>query len=94
MKRIVWSLDKGLALRQDHTRGGIGFEECVAAIENGQLLDVILNPSPRYPGQKMFLIEIEHYVYCVPFVETETERFLKTLFPSRKLTARWFRGKS
>jgi hypothetical protein len=35
----------------------------------------------------MYVIEINNYAYCVPFVETDSEIFLKTVFPSRKFTA-------
>jgi len=34
----------------------------------------------------MFVIDISDYIYLVPFVETETEFFLKTIIPSRKAT--------
>ena len=36
--------------------------------------------------------EVDDYVYLVPFVETESEIFLKTIIPSRKAT-RQFRSK-
>ncbi len=38
-------------------------------------------------SKKMFVLNIDNYAYCVPFVETDTEIFLKTVFPSRKYTA-------
>lgn len=37
----------------------------------------------------IYAIEIEDYVYLVPFVETENEVFLKTIIPSRKATKRY-----
>jgi len=40
----------------------------------------------RYPGQQIHVIEMEGYVYLVPFVESEDEVFLKTIIPSRKAT--------
>ena len=87
MKRIVWNLEKAVELRSNPTRGGISFEDCVIAIENGKMLEVVPNPSINHPDQKMYVIDIENYVYCVPFVETDSEIFLKTVFPSRKYTA-------
>lgn len=30
------------------------------------------------------MVQVEDYVYAVPFVETDTEIFLKTIIPSRK----------
>jgi len=40
----------------------------------------------RYQGQQIHVIEMEGYVYLVPFVESEDEVFLKTIIPSRKAT--------
>ena len=41
----------------------------------------------RYPGQQIYVVEIEGYVYLVPFVaEADGKRFLKTIIPSRKAT--------
>jgi hypothetical protein len=30
------------------------------------------------------MVQVDDYVYAVPFVETETEIFLKAIIPSRK----------
>jgi hypothetical protein len=87
MKKIVWNIEKAAALLNDPLRGHVGFEACVVALENGKLLDVAPNPSSNHPTQKMYILNINSYAYCVPFVETETEIFLKTVFPSRKYTA-------
>ena len=38
------------------------------------------------PGQMISVVEVDDYVYLVPFVETEPEIFLKTIIPSRKAT--------
>ena len=37
----------------------------------------------------IYAIEIEDYVYLVPFVETTDEVFLKTIIPSSKATKRY-----
>jgi hypothetical protein len=51
------------------------------------LIDIIEHPnSEKYPNQKALIVLKSDYVYMVPFVETETEYFLKTIIPSRKLT--------
>ena len=87
MKKIIWNADKALALRGNATRGHVSFEDCVVALEGGKMLDVVRNPSRNHLTQNMFVLNIGGYAYCVPFVETETEIFLKTIFPSRKFTA-------
>ena len=84
---IRWDAKKSVWLKASPERGGIGFEECVVLIKAGQILDSIDNPSSHYSEQKAFVLEINHYVYLVPYVETDEEIFLKTLYPSRKHTA-------
>jgi hypothetical protein len=39
-------------------------------------------------------VEINNYVYLVPFVETEKEIFLKTIIPSRKATKKYLEAKN
>lgn len=87
MKEIQWNDDKDALLRADLDRGGIGFAECAVAIEGGQVLDVVPNPSANHAGQRMFVLNIGGYAYCVPFVESDTHIFLKTHYPSRRFTA-------
>lgn len=82
-----WNEEKNALLK---IQRGIGFEDVVAAIEDGRLLDIMQHPNKgKYPGQDMFVVEINEYAYIVPFVEDEEKTFLKTLFPSRKATKRY-----
>ncbi|MBT7556856.1 toxin [Candidatus Woesearchaeota archaeon] len=87
MKTINWDIEKAGILRNDNSRGNVGFEDCVIAIEEGRVLDDIPNPSKQYPNQRMFVLGINNYAYIVPYVETDDEIFLKTVFPSRKHAA-------
>jgi len=89
VKTITWSSEKAETLRSDETRNHIGFERCLVAIENGDILAVLDNPAHR--NQRMFILELDGYAYVVPFVETDKERFLKTVFPSRKFTASYLK---
>ena len=69
---------------------GVSFEEIIAVLENMGPLDVIMHPNPqKYSHQKMYVLELYGYVYLVPFVESESEIFLKTAFPSRKATKQY-----
>ena len=79
-KIVRWSDEKNSILIQER---GIGFELIESLIEEGKEIDIIYNS--KYPHQKIFLFEINQYIVSVPFVETESEIFLKTLFRSRKL---------
>ena len=84
MKYFAWDDAKTAKLRKER---GIGFEDIVFHIERGDLLASLEHPNPsRYPGQRIFVIRREDYVYLVPFVEDEHTVFLKTIIPSRKPT--------
>jgi hypothetical protein len=45
----------------------------------------------KYPGQKMIVVNIEGYIYLVPRVASQDGVFLKTIIPSRKMTAKYLR---
>lgn len=84
MKFYDWSETKNIALKQER---GVSFEEAVLAIDNKQVLATIRHPNKnRYPKQIVFIININHYAYLVPFVEDKEKVFLKTIIPSRKAT--------
>ena len=67
----------------------VSFEICLVKIQNGNILDILNNEN--YPNQKIFVLEIEGYVYLVPFIENENEIFLKTIIPSRKFTKKYLK---
>jgi len=87
MRSYVWNDEKNKLLQNER---GISFEDIVDAISNGELLDSIKNPSSdKYSNQSVFIVNIKGYVYCVPYVEDESNIFLKTIFPSRKMKKRY-----
>lgn len=86
MKEIRWDAAKDERLK---TERGVSFEQVEAHIRAGQVLAVLENPSKNYVHQRMFIVEIEGYVYYVPFVESDEALFLKTIIPSRKLTRQY-----
>ena len=87
MKYFDWDEEKNTRLRSERK---IGFEDVQQAIEGGKLLDTVDHPNKiKYPNQKMFVVEINNYIYLVPFVEDEEKVFLKTIFPSRKATKKY-----
>ena len=91
MKVFRWDNDKNEILKENR---GVSFEQSVMLMERGDVLDTIEHPNQeRYPGQKIALINIDDYVYLVPYVETGEELFLKTIIPSRKATNKYVRSK-
>lgn len=89
VKFLSWDPVKSEQLQKDR---GISFEEIVYHLGRGDVLDILEHPNPkRYPGQRVFVVRVDEYVYLVPFVEQEREVFLKTIIPSRKATRRYLK---
>ena len=87
MKYFDWNNEKNEELIKDR---GISFEEVVFCIMNDGLLDIIEHPNKvKYPNQNIFIVDIDDYVYLVPFVEDSEIVFLKTIIPSRKMTKKY-----
>lgn len=90
MKQFNWNEDKNIQLQQERK---ISFEDIVLAIKNGDILDIIEHYNKeKYPHQLIFVVKLKEYVYLVPFVENETEIFLKTIIPSRKMKKQYLGG--
>jgi uncharacterized DUF497 family protein len=89
MKFFTWDQKKNEQLKKER---GISFEEIVYHIEKGDVADLLEHPNQkRYPGQRIFVVIVNQYLYLVPFEESEEEIVLKTIIPSRKAT-RHYRG--
>jgi uncharacterized DUF497 family protein len=92
VKPINWNSEKNIRLKSER---GVSFEEVLAAISHGALIDVVEHPNKvQYPNQRMFIVRIRGYVYLVPFVEAVAEVFLKTIIPSRNATRRYLKEES
>lgn len=87
MKYFDWNPEKNKKLIKER---GISFEMCLVYIEQGKILDIINNKTP-HEHQFVYVLEIEEYVYYVPFVEDEEKIFLKTIIPSRKATKKYLK---
>ncbi len=77
MKALRWNPLKSERLKRAR---GVSFEELIQA----RLVAVKRHPSRAQ--QQVMLFDYRGYIWVVPFVESEHELFLKTLFPSRKYT--------
>lgn len=89
MGNIYWDTAKNQKLK---TERNISFEEILVCLENRQILAIIQNPNKKYRNQSIFVVELRHYVYYVPFVKAGEDLFFKTIIPSRKLTKEYLRG--
>jgi len=88
-KIYKWNEEKNELLKKSERK--ISFEKIISAINDKKLLDVI--PSPTHKEQLCFVVDVENYVYIVPFVEEDKYTiFLKTIYPSRKHTKYYLKG--
>ncbi len=86
-KIFNWNSEKNELLVQER---GISFERIVFEISCGNELVVLEHPNQvKYPGQRISMVQVDDYVYAVPFIETDSEIFLKTIIPSRKATKQY-----
>ena len=87
MKFYDWDPRKNEFLKLERK---VSFEDIVFHILNGAEVDLFEHPNQeRCPGQMVSVVVVEDYAYLVPFVESETTIFLKTIIPSRKATKQY-----
>jgi hypothetical protein len=87
LKYFDWNNDKNDILKKERN---VSFDKVVYWISNGGLIEIIKNPNNvQYSNQLVFVVNINNYVYYVPFVEDEERYFLKTIYPSRKATKKY-----
>jgi len=91
MKLFNWNSEKNELLKD---KRAICFEDIVFYIDKGFLVDDVTHPNEeKYPGQRMLVVNVEEYIYLVPYVESEDELFMKTIMPSRKATKKYLEMK-
>ena len=91
MKTFAWNYEENRLLKSERQ---VCFEDVIISIEMGFLLDILEHPNQdKYKGQKIFVVQIDDYVYLVPMLENETEIFLKTIIPSRKANKKYLKGR-
>jgi hypothetical protein len=83
MKALRWNVLKSERLKR--TRGA-SFEELIQS----KLIAVKRHPTKAH--QHVLLFEHQRYIWVVPYVESERDFFLKTLYPSRKYTKLYRKG--
>jgi len=91
--RFLWKEEKNELLKRHRN---ISFEQIVLSIEEKQVVDVIEHPNrKKYKGQVFILVKYNNYIYVVPAFISDSgdECHLKTIYPSRKYTEKFLRGK-
>jgi hypothetical protein len=83
-----WNDEKNTLLKENRN---VCFEDVVTSIQENKLLDIVKNPSANHQSQYCLIVSIMNYAYIVPFVKEGDTFFLKTIYPSRKETKKYFK---
>ncbi len=82
--RYEWNPEKNEWLKKERN---VSFEQIVFHLSQGDIWKTAEHPDQtNYPGQKIYFVIVEDYIYLVPFVTEDEYLFLKTIIPSRKAT--------
>jgi len=85
-KRFWWSEEKNQLLLEER---GVTIPDLIQAAKDGGYVTTLKHP--KRSNQRVLVIRMNDYVYAVPFVTDDF--FIKTAFPSRKLTKKYGEGK-
>ena len=82
--KFEWDPEKNEWLKRERD---ISFEKIIFHLSQGDVWKVSDHPDQEnYPGQKIYFVIVEDYIYLVPYVVEKDYTFLKTIIPSRKAT--------
>jgi uncharacterized DUF497 family protein len=82
--KYEWNPEKNEWLKKERE---ISFEQVIFHLSQGDLWKIADHPNQdKYPGQKIYFVIIEQYIYLVPYIRDKDQIFLKTIIPSRKAT--------
>jgi uncharacterized DUF497 family protein len=82
--KYEWNPEKNEWLKKERE---ISFEQVIFHLSQGDLWKIADHPNQdKYPGQKIYFVIIEQYIYLVPYIRDKDQIFLKTIILSRKAT--------
>ena len=82
--KFEWDPQKNERLKKERN---ISFEKIIFHLSQGDVWKIADHPDQEnYPGQKIYFVIVENYIYLVPYVVEKDYIFLKTIIPSRKAT--------
>ena len=88
--KMRFDLGKALLVKQKY---GVDMESVRQEILAGRFVIRMVNNQTDHNGQRMFLVLVDGYVHCAPFVEeNDGTYFLKTAFKSRLYQRRFENG--
>ena len=88
--KFEWDSNKNEWLKKERR---ISFEQIIFHLLQGDLWKIANHPDQiRYPGQKIYFVIVDDYIYLVPHLKQKNQIYLKTIIPSRKATKDYKKG--
>lgn len=88
--RYEWNPEKNDEIKKERN---VSFEKIVFHLSQGDVWKTADHPDQKkYPGQKIYFVIVEDYIYLVPYMVEDKYVFLKTVIPSRKATRDYKKG--
>jgi len=82
--KYEWNPEKNEWLKKERN---ISFEQVIFHLSQGDVWKIAHPPDQKnYPGQKIYFVIVDDYIYLVPHVIGKEYILLKTIIPSRKAT--------
>ena len=82
--KYEWNPEKNERLKKERN---ISFEQIIFHLSQGDVWRITDHPDQEnYPGQRLYFVIVDEYIYIVPHVLVTEYTFLKTIIPSRKAT--------
>ena len=82
--KYEWDSSKNQWLKVNRN---ISFEEIIFHLGKGDLWRIADHPNQeRYPGQKIYFVIVDDYIYMVLCITEKDYVFLKTIIPSKAAT--------
>jgi len=89
--KYEWDPQKNDWLKKERN---ISFEQVIFHLSKGDVWKIGNHPDQnKYPGQRIYFVVIEEYIYLVPHIYEAECIFLKTIIPHRKATKEYLREK-
>lgn len=82
--KFEWNPEKNEWLKRERK---ISFEDVAFHLSQGDVWRISEHPDQKtYPGQWIYFVIVNDYIYLVPYQQAPDSIFLKTIIPSRKAT--------
>ncbi len=89
--RIEYNEGKNLLLKETRK---ISFGDVIEAYRKGKKLADLQNKRKGRKNQRLLVVDIDGYAFVSPYVIDKNKKkiFLKTVYPSRKLTKKYIKN--